>query len=169
VSDFPRRLFRLPAAALALLTAIAVSGITGCSFTGGGGARPVPTPSAEVAEMCRALQQRLPGTVNGLGRSGAEPDSDFAADWGDPAVQLRCGVPRPELLTPGSEHYNPTADAVEVNGVTWLLERQDDGYRFTTTGRKAFVEVTVPGKYAPETGALTDLADAVRKAVPTEL
>jgi Protein of unknown function (DUF3515) len=149
---------------VALLTAAA-----GCSFTDGGGARPVPTPSARAAEMCRKLQKQLPGTVDGLDRSASGPDSDFAADWGDPAVQLRCGVPRPELLTPGSEHYNPTADGVEVNGVLWLPEKQDDGYRFTTSGRKAFIELTVPGEYAPEVNALTDLADAVKKTVPTEL
>ncbi|MGP3926204.1 DUF3515 domain-containing protein [Streptomyces sp. 8N616] len=167
MSDSPRRLFRLPAAVL--LTALGVSGIVGCSFTDDDGARPVPTPSAQVAEVCRALHQRLPRTVDGLDRSEDGPDSDFAADWGDPAVQLRCGVPRPELLTPGGAHYNPTAEGVEVNGVLWLLEKQEDGFRFTTTGRKAFVEVTVPGKYAPETGALTEFADAVKKTVPTEL
>jgi hypothetical protein len=73
------------------------------------------------------------------------------------------------VLTPGSDRYDPTADAAEVNGVSWLLEQQDDGYRFTTTGRKAFVELTVPGEYAPEINALTDLADAVARTVPTEL
>ncbi|MGP4002017.1 DUF3515 domain-containing protein [Streptomyces sp. 8N706] len=162
MSVFPRRLLCLPAAALLIAAA-------GCSFTDGTGARPVPTPSAAAAGMCRALQGQLPRTVDGLDRSSTGPESDFAADWGDPAVQLRCGVSRPEVLTPGSEHYNPTADAVEVNGVTWLLEKQDDGYRFTTTGRKAFVELTVPGKYAPEVDPLTDLASAVKKTVPSEL
>jgi hypothetical protein len=166
VSLSPPRRLRLPAAAL---TIAAVCAVTGCSLTDGSGVRPVPTPSAEAATVCRALQDRLPATVDGLDRSAEGPDSDFAADWGDPAVQLRCGVPRPELLTPGSEHYNPTAEGVEVNGVTWLLEKQEDGYRFTTTGRKAFVEVTVPGEYAPEVNALTDLATAVKKTVPTTL
>ncbi|MER5972020.1 DUF3515 domain-containing protein [Streptomyces sp. NPDC002055] len=162
MSAFSRRILCLPAAAL--LTAAA-----GCSFSDSDGTRPVPTPSAAAAGMCRTLQGHLPGTVDGLDRSSTGPDSDFAADWGDPAVQLRCGVARPTVLTPGSEHYNPTADAVDVNGVTWLLEKQDDGYRFTTTGRKAFVELTVPGKYAPEVNALPDLAGAVKKSVPSEL
>ncbi|MEU8570757.1 DUF3515 domain-containing protein [Streptomyces pathocidini] len=148
--------------------ATALAGTAGCS-AGGSGSRPVPTPSAQAAGFCRALHERLPRTLDGLERDSAGPDSDFAADWGDPAVQLRCGVERPELLTPGSEHYNPTAEAVEVDGVTWLLEKQDDGYRFTTTGRKAFVEVTVPGKYAPETGVLTEFAAPVEKTVPSEL
>jgi hypothetical protein len=135
----------------------------------GGGERPVPEPSPQAAALCRALRKELPKTVDGLGRSEAGPVSDFTAAWGDPPVRLRCGVPRPDVLTPGSAHYNPTADAVEVNGVSWLLEKQQDGYRFTTTDRKAFVEVTVPGKYAPEVDPLTDLAGAVEKTVPTVL
>jgi hypothetical protein len=56
-----------------------------------------------------------------------------------------------------------------VNGVSWLIQKLDDGYRFTTTGRKTFVEVTVPAKYAPEVNPLTDLAAAVKRSVPTEL
>lgn len=92
----------------------------------------------------------------------------YTAVWGDPGIELRCGVPRPEVLTPGSEHYNPAAEAVGVNGVEWLLEEREDGYRFTTTGRSAFVELTVPAEYAPEVGVLTDLADAVKEAVPEE-
>lgn len=141
----------------------------GCSFADGGGTPSVPTPSPQAAEFCRALHEELPKTVDGLELRTTEPASDFTAAWGDPAVRLRCGVPRPEVLTPGSDRYDPTADAAEVNGVSWLLEQQDDGYRFTTTGRKAFVELTVPGEYAPEINALTDLADAVARTVPTEL
>lgn len=161
MSAFPPRLLRLPVAALLAAT-------VGCSVSDGDG-EAVPSPSPQAAKLCRALHKALPKTVNGLDRAAAEPVSDFTAEWGDPAVRLRCGVPRPDVLTPGSEHYNPTADAVEVNGVTWLPEQQEDGYRFTTTDRKAFVEVTVPGTYAPEVNPLTDLADAVKKTVPSEL
>ncbi|MEU6079775.1 DUF3515 domain-containing protein [Streptomyces sp. NPDC047108] len=168
MSEFPLRRSRLPLAAL-LTTAVGMSVLSGCSFSDEGDARPVPKPSAEAADLCRKLQETLPKSVDGLDRSADGPDSDFAADWGDPAVQLRCGVPRPELLTHGSEHYNPTAEGMEVNGVLWLTEKQDDGYRFTTTGRLAYVEVTVPGKYAPETSPLLDLAKAVKKSVPSEL
>ncbi|GGN50518.1 hypothetical protein GCM10012285_39570 [Streptomyces kronopolitis] len=126
----------------------------------------VPSPKGEAARYCRALHTELPRTVDRLKRGDAEPVSDFTAIWGDPAVKLRCGVPKPDVLTYGSEHYNPNADAAEVNGVQWLFEKQDDGYRFTTVLRKAYVEVTVPGKYAPEVDVLTDLAHAVKKTVP---
>ncbi|KAF4409099.1 hypothetical protein CRI70_00575 [Streptomyces sp. Ru87] len=152
-----------------LLTVTALLAAAGCSLTTGAGTRPVPEPSPEAAKLCRALQKELPGTVDGLERNTGGPPSEFAAEWGDPAVQLRCGVPRPEVLTPGGEHYNPTAEGVEVNGVLWLPEKQEDGYRFTTTLRKAYVEVTVPGTYQPELNALTDLADAVESTIPNEL
>ncbi|MFJ6747519.1 MULTISPECIES: DUF3515 domain-containing protein [unclassified Streptomyces] len=126
----------------------------------------VPSPEGEAVQHCRALHERLPRILDGLERRTAEPVSDFTAMWGDPAVQLRCGVPKPAVLTAGSEHYNPNPDAAEVNGVEWLFEKQDDGYRFTTVLRKAYVEVNVPGKYAPEVDVLTDLAHAVKKSVP---
>ncbi|KAA6213759.1 DUF3515 domain-containing protein [Streptomyces albofaciens JCM 4342] len=125
-----------------------------------------PSPEGASARQCRALQKELPRTVDGLERGTADPASDFTAVWGDPAVRLRCGVAKPAVLTPGSEHYNPGADAAEVNGVEWLFEKQDDGYRFTTVLRKTYVEVSVPKKYAPEVDVLTDLADAVKKTVP---
>ncbi|UZJ29401.1 DUF3515 domain-containing protein [Streptomyces endophytica] len=126
----------------------------------------VPSPRGEAARHCRALHEELPRTVDGLKRRTAEPVSDFTAVWGDPAVQLRCGVPKPDVLRHGSEHYNPNPEAAEVNGVRWLFEKQDDGYRFTTVLRKVYVEVTVPGKYAPEVNVLPDLAGAVKKTIP---
>lgn len=139
---------------------------TGCSATDTAAGPAAPSPSGEAATYCRALRKRLPRTVDGLERGTTEPVSDFTAVWGDPAVQLRCGVSKPAVLTVGNEHYNPDADAVGVNGVDWFYEKRDDGARFTTVLRKAFVEVTVPGKYAPEVNALTDLADAVKKTIP---
>ncbi|CAM5371106.1 hypothetical protein SFUMM280S_09597 [Streptomyces fumanus] len=38
-----------------------------------------------------------------------------------------------------------------VNGVDWLMEKEDGGgYRFTCANREAYVEVTVPeGRTAP--------------------
>ncbi|TSB31586.1 DUF3515 domain-containing protein [Streptomyces sp. NBC_01525] len=125
-----------------------------------------PAPEGASAQHCRALHKELPDTVDGLARRSTEPASDFTAAWGDPAVQVRCGVPKPGALTSGGEHYNPGADAADVNGVSWFLEKRDDGYRFTTVLRRTYVEVTVPGKYAPEVNALTDLATAVKKTVP---
>jgi hypothetical protein len=65
-----------------------------------------------------------------------------------------------------AEGSDPDAVAGGVNGVDWLMEKEDDGaYRFTTANRSAYVEVTVP-KGRDSTGALVDLAPAVKKAIP---
>jgi hypothetical protein len=142
-------------------------------FAFSGGDSPVkiaaPSPSAKAATLCRSLNRALPGTVDGLSRRTVEPDSGLTAGWGDPTVALRCGVPRPDVLTPGNAKYDPTSDAAVVNGVSWLVQQLTDGYRFTTTDRETFVEVTVPGKYAPEVDPLTDLAAAVKKTIPASL
>lgn len=153
------RRLRAPAVAALLLTA------SGCAFAGDGGPA-VPSPKGKAADACRALHGQLPENLDGQPREKTDPASEYTAAWGDPAIELRCGVPRPEKLSPGSEHYNPTAEAAEVNGVSWLLEEQEDGYRFTTTEHAAHVEVTVPDTYAPEIGVLTELAAAVKKTVP---
>ncbi|MEC4017281.1 DUF3515 domain-containing protein [Streptomyces sp. H27-D2] len=156
----PHRPFRCLPVVAVLFAAI------GCSSTDDAAGPTVPTPSARAAGFCRALHKELPKSVDGLKRRTADPVSDFTAIWGDPAVRLRCGMPRPGVLTPGNEHYNADVDGAEVNGVGWVLEKRPDGYRFTTTLRKTYVEVTVPGKYAPEIDVLTDLAAAVKKTVP---
>ncbi|POX39840.1 DUF3515 domain-containing protein [Streptomyces sp. Ru73] len=159
VKSSPRRSLALPLLAV-LITAV------GCAPSDDSASVAVPAPKGEQARLCRALHGKLPSTVNGLKRRTADPVSDFTAVWGTPAVRLRCGVPKPDVLQRGNEHYNPMQDAAKINGVEWVFEKQDDGYRFTTVLRRAYVEVTVPGTYAPEVNVLPDLAPAVRKTVP---
>jgi hypothetical protein len=65
-----------------------------------------------------------------------------------------------------SEGGDPDAVAGGVNGVDWLMEKRDGGgNRFTTANRSAYVEVTVPDG-ADSSGALIDLAPAIKKAIP---
>ncbi|MFR9755265.1 DUF3515 domain-containing protein [Streptomyces sp. TR06-5] len=143
--------------------------LAGCGAITGAGAGPVPPdPSGRAAVACRALHRALPERVTGLDPVDTRPASRYTAAWGDPSVELRCGVSRPDVLRPGSEHYNPTAEAVDVNGVSWLLEQRENGYRFTTTDRAARVEVTVPDAYAPEVGVLTAFADPIERTVPPQ-
>ncbi|WP_341483305.1 DUF3515 domain-containing protein [Streptomyces tubbatahanensis] len=144
------------------LAAVAASA---CSVTGDAGPTP-PSPSGKAAQACRTLHDALPEKVVGQQRGEAEPASDYTAVWGDPALALRCGVPRPARLTPGNEEYNPTTEAAEVNGVSWMMEKRDDGYRFTTTERAVYIELTVPDDYAPEVSPLADLSEAVKRSVP---
>ncbi|MEV6106574.1 DUF3515 family protein [Streptomyces sp. NPDC051940] len=161
----------MPSARPAVLL-LAVALTAACSSSSDGGAADVsaPRPSAGAKAYCEALAKRLPRTVgDGLKSRETSPASVYTAAWGDPAVTLRCGVPRPDVLTPGTEHYNPTADAAQVDGVDWLLEDTDEGYRFTTVGRAAFVEVAVPERYAPEIGMVAGgISAGVKSAVPAE-
>ncbi|MEI5101352.1 DUF3515 domain-containing protein [Streptomyces sp. PmtG] len=156
--NVPRRLRSpLVPCSLALLIACA-----GCSSTDDSAAATVPSPGAEAADWCRDLDARLPRKVSGLTRRDPEPASRLTAGWGDPAIILRCGVPRPARMN------DPRADGVSVNGVGWLLQERSDGsFRFTTTLRKAYVEVTLPKeRTADGVGPLTDFAEPIKKAIP---
>ncbi|WP_405869128.1 MULTISPECIES: DUF3515 domain-containing protein [unclassified Streptomyces] len=151
-----RTVFGLPALAAVLITA------TGCSSADDSARAVVPGPGAKVTKLCHNLDKVLPSKVDGLNRQDPEPASALTAGWGDPAIILRCGVERPSKMT------DPEADGVEVDGVGWLLEKRDDGsFRFTTTLRKAYVEVSIPKDRTGDGMApLVDLAPAVKKAIP---
>ncbi|NJQ04520.1 DUF3515 domain-containing protein [Streptomyces lonarensis] len=125
-----------------------------------------PQPDGEAAEVCEAVVAALPATVEGEEARDVAGPARFTAAWGDPAIVLRCGAERPAVLTPGSDTYRPTADAVMVDDVSWLLEESDGGHRFTTTERTVFVEVDVPDSYAPEVNALVDVAEALHEHLP---
>ncbi|MFI1724998.1 DUF3515 domain-containing protein [Streptomyces sp. NPDC020489] len=151
----------LPALALLIVT-------TGCSSADDSEPVAVPSPTAKVAELCRNLDRVLPDRVDGLDRHDPEPASALTAGWGSPAIILRCGVPRPpKMVDPEvATGSDPKAIAGAVNGVEWLMEKQDDGStRFTTANRKAYVEVTV-AKGRDTAGMLTDMATPVKKAIP---
>ncbi|MFJ8008022.1 DUF3515 domain-containing protein [Streptomyces fagopyri] len=137
--------------------------VTGCSSADDGASAVVPGPGAKVSALCRNLDKVLPKKVDGLDRNDPEPRSALTAGWGSPAIILRCGVERPSKMS------DVEALSGEVNGVGWLMEKRDDGaYRFTSSLRRAYVEVSVPKKWAQRDGsaALVDLAAPIKKAIP---
>ncbi|MGW7266733.1 DUF3515 domain-containing protein [Streptomyces sp. NPDC054842] len=142
---------------LALLIAV-----TGCSSADDSAAAAVPSPGKNAARLCRNLDEVLPGKVDGLRREDPEPRSALTAGWGGPAIILRCGVVRP------AEMLDPKASTTVVNGVGWLVQEQDDGsYVFTSSLRRAYVEVRLSSEHAKKgAGALVDLAAPVKKAIP---
>lgn len=101
----------------------------------------------------------LPTVVHDESTRDVSPLSPLVAAWGDPAIVLRCGVERPA-------NYEPTAELATINGVDWFPEQTSDGYRFTTWGRQANVEVFVPDTYAPEVNPLVDVAPAIKQYIP---
>ena len=113
-------------------------------------------------KLCRNLDKVLPRKVGGQGRNDPEPRSALTAGWGSPAIILRCGVTRP------AEMSDPEADGVEVNGVGWLLQKENDGsFRFTTTLRQAYVEVSIPkARTGGGMGPLVNVAPAIKKTIP---
>ncbi|WP_432062061.1 DUF3515 domain-containing protein [Streptomyces sp. S1] len=155
------RPFGLPAAVAAAVLLLASAG---CSPSDASASVVVPSPPAEEAALCQALAKELPGTVAGLERSDPEPGSELTAGWGDGAIVLRCGVPRPEKMS------DAKAQGVSANGVRWLLERPaGSGPRFTSVYREAYVEVSLDARYAHDAGPLADLAAPVAETVPCAL
>lgn len=161
VNFFRPRPFALPVLALLIV-------VTGCSSADDSARVTVPVPDGKTTKLCRNLDRALPAKVDGLSRDDPEPRSALTAGWGSPAIILRCGVVRPRKMTDpkvalGSD---PKAVGGEVNGVGWLMEQEDDGSsRFTTSSRLAYVELTVPSG-RDTSGALVDLAAAIKKTVP---
>ncbi|MFE0249940.1 DUF3515 domain-containing protein [Streptomyces sp. NPDC059010] len=158
-----RRISVLGLPALVLLITAA-----GCSSADDSRSAAVPSPDSTVAGLCRKLDKVLPAKVDGVRREDPSPASTLTAGWGDPAIILRCGVTRPPKMVDPDVAEGHDADAVPggVEGVDWLMEKQDGGaHRFTTANRNAYVEVTVPAG-RDSSGVLIDLASAVKKAIP---
>ncbi|SDT32605.1 Protein of unknown function [Microlunatus soli] len=120
---------------------------------------PAPTPNAATAKTCRSLVSALPQIVDQQRHREVEPASDFTAAWGHPAITLACGVTKPAGMNAASKCW-------EVNGVGWYAEERDSDIRYTTLGRTALVQVTVPNKYTPQANALVDLAAPIKSQVP---
>ena len=112
-----------------------------------------PTPDPATAAVCTSLMADLPKTVLDQDRRTVEPGR-YSAAWGKPAIVLRCGVTAPPTL-------EPTSECLEIDGVGWFGEEATGGMIFTTIGRAAFVEVSVPTRYPLGSGALVDVGGAV--------
>jgi Protein of unknown function (DUF3515) len=130
-----------------------------------------PSPDPTEAAQCSRLVAVLPDRVAGESSREVRPSGALAAAWGDPAVVLRCGVPRPVALRPDSACF-------VVNGVGWFATAGGHPVTgtapvrgpivFTTVGRSPYVEVLVPADYQPPADALVDLSSAVRRATTEE-
>ncbi|GHH51991.1 DUF3515 domain-containing protein [Streptomyces candidus] len=154
------RLGRTSAAAALLLSAAVA-----CSPTDGSQAVAVPSPPADIAGYCRALHKELPAKVlEDVARRDTSPESPYTAAWGDPAIVLRCGIDRP------AEVADPSLHGAEVNGVGWVVDdRDEDGLRFYSRYREAYVELLVPASYHADAGILVDFAKPVDKSIPKTL
>ncbi|MFI5805416.1 DUF3515 domain-containing protein [Streptomyces sp. NPDC051561] len=160
MTSLNHRPLRIPAAAALLLSAAVA-----CSSTDVTAASAVPTPPAAIAGYCKALHKELPEKVmDDVARRDLPARSPFTAGWGDPAIVLRCGIDRPEKVG------DPKANGVEVNGVWWVVDdRGEDGMRFISAYREAYVELLVPASYKADAGILVDFAKPIARTVPKSL
>ncbi|MEU6813787.1 DUF3515 domain-containing protein [Streptomyces sp. NPDC046860] len=157
---------------LGLLAPALLIAVAGCSTADDGTSVAAPRPDARTAPLCRSLDEALPEKVDGLRRDDPRPASRYTAGWSGPAIILRCGVVRPpKMIDPDvAQGHDPDALAGGVDGVDWLMEKRDDGsLLFTTSGRRAYVQVTLPAELSgpdDSTAVLVGLAPAVKKAIP---
>ncbi|WP_205740655.1 DUF3515 domain-containing protein [Haloactinopolyspora alba] len=136
---------------------LGVLALAGCGF---GAVEVEPhEPEPGTADVCAALLDALPETVDDAVRREVDPPSATAAAWGEPPIVLRCGVPMPAA-------YSPDAVLHDVDDVGWLPESGDGGTFFTSADREVLVEVAIPDDYAPEADVLVDLAPAIRETIP---
>ncbi|MDX6248389.1 MAG: hypothetical protein QOF10_1749 [Kribbellaceae bacterium] len=116
----------------------------------------VPNPAPEVADACKSLVQALPEKVLDAKRRKTQPASPLTTAYGDPPIEVTCGVAPPAGMAEAQ------SQCFEVNGVGWFAKQVTNGFIFTTIGRKVYLELAVPDKYAPEANALTDVSDAIK-------
>ncbi|HYO41515.1 MAG TPA: DUF3515 domain-containing protein [Nocardioidaceae bacterium] len=124
-----------------------------------------PRVSGADARACKALVEALPASVADQEQRSVDAGPGYAAAWGDPAIELRCGVARPA----GLDRF---AACQVVNGVGWWIpEAQQTGrpepITMTTVGRALDVEVRLPESYWPPATAMVDLAPALTRTIRT--
>jgi hypothetical protein len=122
-----------------------------------------PPLSGKAADACARLVAALPDAVADQDRRPVEPEQAYGAAWGDPAIRLRCGVPRPA----GFDRF---ATCMETNGVGWFIPEEQITGRpgdivMTTIGYAQNIEVWVPQRYWPPAAAMADLAPAIKGSI----
>lgn len=120
-------------------------------------ARSGPLPAPEVAAACTQLVQALPAKVLDQKRRKTSPESPLTTAYGDPAIEVTCGVATPAGMAEAQ------SQCFQVNGVGWFAKQVQNGYIFTTIGREIYLEIAVPAKYSPEANALTDVSDSIQQ------
>jgi hypothetical protein len=120
-----------------------------------------PPSSAAASKACTKVLQRLPVELGELQPRVVHPQpaSPFVVAWGDPPVVLSCGVHRPSEL---KAHSN--APLTGVDGVFWLVHRNDSATNWISVDRAVYIEVSVPKAYRQP--PIAPLADAISKALP---
>lgn len=125
---------------------------------------PIPSPGAGSPE-CAGLLAKLPQQLTIYDapvprRPLADPAPAGAVAWGDAGhdpVTVRCGLPDPAELT-------PTAQLVEVSGVSWLRLAEAGSASWVAVDRPVNVALTAPEDAG--TAPVQDLSTLIRANLP---
>ena len=118
-------------------------------------AAPPPLTAAQ-QRACQELISALPTDLGDLPARPVDSPSPYVAAWGEPAVTLRCGVPRPPS-------FIATADVQQINGVSWFAERRGATTAWVVVDRPVYVEVLAPA--ADASAPVARLSTAVTAAL----
>jgi Protein of unknown function (DUF3515) len=164
----PRRLILLAAAiAVVFAAGVAVLGLIARSTSDQPGNAPlavvgVSAPRAD-SQDCAKLTGALPAELISNGaeltrRTLAQPAPPATVAWGEPdAIVLRCGLDRPQELT-------PTSQLRVVSGVQWLPVEGPGSSTWYVVDRAVYLALTVPDSAG--TGPLQQISDTVAAALP---
>jgi hypothetical protein len=120
---------------------------------------PVPR-TAEADKYCPDFLAKLPNELDGLPRRAVDAQDAYVQAFGNPAVVVQCGVPRPTAFVVGSEPILITGPN-QQNGVQWFL----DGTTSTAVDRDVYVSVVVP-EGGDLQGVLQDLTAVITQVLP---
>ncbi|MEO3924617.1 DUF3515 family protein [Micromonosporaceae bacterium B7E4] len=118
-----------------------------------------PALAERPATVCRALLSRLPATLRDLGQRPVTAGPEQNAAYGDPAITLACGVPRPTVPA--------VADLWMVNRVCWLTEHRDGGLVLTTVDREVPVRLSVPAGQEQTVQWAAPVSESLVASVPS--
>ena len=117
-----------------------------------------PEPATSAAASCRRFEAALPDRLGRLDRRQITTERVGWAAYGDPAVEIRCGVAASSSFQPGDQ-------LLAVNDVAWYAdESRPGGVDFSLPRSIVNVSVWIPAAYRAE--LLSLLTDAVKQAQP---
>lgn len=162
-SGLPRWLLPITLAlSVALVVGVLIAArVIGSSSPGPLALSAVPAPDAASPE-CRRLLDALPGELQTgsqtlPARELVEPGPPGAVAWGEPAIVLRCGIPRPAELTRSSR-------LLDVSGVSFLELSDQAATSWIVVDRDVYVALTAPA--ATGSGPLQQLSSTVSDTLP---
>ena len=116
----------------------------------------VPDASGATRAICARLVDRLPTHLDGHRSRVVEPASPLTHAWGDPAIVLRCGVPKPRGYSADS------VQTAQVDQVLWFQQVGVKAVTWTAVRQDVNIELDVPISYAAQGALLVELGAAIK-------